>query len=260
MDNKRHFQLDGASNFRDIGGLITQKGYLMKSGILFRSDELSRLSNNDLEILKRLDIKLIFDLRTPNERKSNLDRIPQNKGIKLVNVPFYNQYNNSTYLQLFELFISKRTRLDYKHYFKTFYNKIVFEQTHQVNQIITMISDPRNLPAIIHCSAGKDRTGIISALIQLVAGVPRNTALEDYLITNRYYQPRMNKYRRYFQWMDRFQVSPGHIFQIFEARLEYLDEVLDEIFDAFGSIEGYLNNACGIDADTIFNLQKLLLN
>ncbi len=84
---KRHVPLDGSFNFRDAGGLETRDGRRMKPGILYRSDELSRLSDGDLERLGGLGLRSICDLRAPGERRRRPDRLPPG-GVRPVHVPF----------------------------------------------------------------------------------------------------------------------------------------------------------------------------
>ncbi|SFJ14743.1 tyrosine-protein phosphatase [Thermoflavimicrobium dichotomicum] len=253
-------QFDGLSNFRDIGGLMTHDGRTMKSGVLFRSDELSRLTSNDLEKLKQFNIKVICDLRTPKECKSKPARIPHNEGIRIVNVPIHHHETQEvSRLKLFGFLFGKSGGDDFDHFNREYYRRMAFECTAPINEIITLISEEKNLPALIHCNAGRDRTGYISALIQLLVGVPYETVLDDYLLTNRFYEQRLNKFIRYMRWMTLFQVSPDRMKHILQARREFLDEVIDEILKKYGSIEGYLIEACGIDQSCIRNLQQLLL-
>jgi len=77
MNNERFIELEGTSNFREIGGLKINDGKMLRPGILFRSDELFQLTDNDLSKLEALNLKVICDLRTPYERKSKPDRLPK---------------------------------------------------------------------------------------------------------------------------------------------------------------------------------------
>ena len=70
--------------------------------------------------------------------------------------------------------------------------------------------DPANLPALIHCTAGKDRTGLIAALVQLLAGVSREVVVADYLLTNRLYAPRARAFTRTMRWISLFRVPSGN--------------------------------------------------
>lgn len=141
----------------------------MKTGVLFRSDELSRLSFSDQKTLRRLNLKLICDLRTPNERVRTLDRIPKKFEMRLVNIPIYPHRKDLSRLKFVHFLNSKSDGYDFKNLIKEYYRSFAFEHTEKINQIVTLLSDENNLPALIHCSVGKDRTGFISSLIQLLA-------------------------------------------------------------------------------------------
>ncbi len=246
-------------NFRDIGGFPTQDGRTMKSGVLFRSDDLSRLTRKDLETLQQCKLQIICDLRTQNERKSKPDRIPDREGVRLISVPIHHESQDFSRLDLMRFLIGKSTAINFENVMKEFYQRMAFERTAQVKEVITLISEQENLPALIHCTGGKDRTGYISALIQLLVGVPYHTVLDQYLLSNELIQPRMKKIERMIRWMSLFQVSPERMKPMLEVRREYLDDILRDVLIKYGSIEEYLSEACGIDESCILNLRKLLL-
>ncbi len=256
---KRHVPLDGAFNFRDAGGLDTGDGRTMKAGILFRSDELSRLSEADLERLEQLGLRSICDLRAPNERESKPDRLPPDAGIRLVHVPISPQGKDLTRWQFFWLLAVNSRELDFESQLRKVYRHLAFACTAQIGEIVALISDPANLPAVIHCSAGKDRTGYVAALIQLLAGVPRETVIDDYLVTNRLIGSQAERYMRFLRWMSLFRISRQRLQPLLEVRREYLEEILDELLDRHGSIGGYLSEACGAHPDDLKSLERLLV-
>ena len=112
---------------------------------------------------------------------------------------------------------------------------------------------------MIHCTAGRDRTGYISALIQLLVGVPYELVVEDYLLTNQFYESRLQKFIKIMRWLTFFQVLPERMKLILMAQREVLDEVYDNIIQKHGSIESYLCDACKIDHSVLQRLKNLLL-
>ncbi|MBA4492838.1 tyrosine-protein phosphatase [Paenactinomyces guangxiensis] len=248
-------RFDRLYNFREIGGLKTHDGRRMKSGVLFRSDELSQLSGKDLEKLKQLNLKSICDLRSSGERKSKPDRFPHNQGTNMVHVPI----QDISRIDFLKWLAGKSGSIDFNKLIKDFYRRMAFECTAQINQVITLISDERNLPVLIHCKGGKDRTGYISALIQLLVGVPYQTVLEEYMLSNDLIGPRMKKIERYIRWMTLFQISSDRMKPLLEVRREYLDEIYGDILKKYGSVEEYLRVACGLNQRCISNLQQNLL-
>jgi protein-tyrosine phosphatase len=143
---------------------------------------------------------------------------------------------------------------------KDYYRRIAFDHATQIGEILTLISDKKNLPALIHCTGGKDRTGFVFAIIQLLIGMPRKTVLEDYLLSNHFSKPQIARLIRYIRRMSLFQVSPDRIRPVLEARCEYLENVLDDILNTYGTIEVYLRKACGVTHQSILTLHELLLD
>ncbi len=257
MQQFKNIQLDGASNFREIGGLKTQNGFI-KSGLLFRSDDLSALSKNDLQIISRLNLKTIIDLRTPNEIKYKPDKLPVDNSIRTINVPFFHQKRDYNQLQIMWFLITNSKKTNFEKFIKEHYLNNAFDRATEVGKVFRIISEEKNLPALIHCKAGKDRTGLISALIQLLAGVPRDTILEEYLATNRFMKYKMEKIERIIRRMSLFRASPEKIKPLLEVRREYLTDVIDQIILRYDSVENYLTDACRVERDTLEKVKSLI--
>ncbi len=259
MLSDRSIKFEKAFNFRDMGGFETEDGRTMKRGVLFRSDELSQLSFRDQKTLRQLDLKLICDLRTPNERKRKLDRISGNHGIRIVSIPVYPHREDFSRQKFIHYLNSRSGDRDFENLIKGYYHRFAFEQTSQLNEIVTLLSDGKNLPALIHCSVGKDRTGLISALIQLFAAVPRSMVLEDYLLSNVFIENRTKAMIRFLRFMSLFRLTAAQLKPMLEVRGKYLDEILDEIFNTYSTVEEYFVKACGINREAIQKLRSLIL-
>ncbi len=255
----RILRFDGAYNFRDVGGLKTQDGSTMKPGMLFRSDELSQLSAEDLLRLEKLDLKLICDLRAPKERQRKVDRLPPHWEARVVNVPIFFPIDEWNRLQIFLALATMPANLDLAARFSSHYRAIAFERAAQFGEVVRLISDEDNLPALVHCASGKDRTGIFAALVQLLAGVAREAVLEDYLATNRFIGPRSKEKVKLIRRLSLFRLSPEHIAPMIEARREYLDGVLDEVLRRHSTVEEYLSEACGVERKRVIKLGRMLL-
>jgi protein-tyrosine phosphatase len=147
-------------NFRDIGGLRTKEGNFMKSGVLFRSDHLSKITDNDWKLLQKFNIKVICDLRTPKECSKKPSPLSLKKSINMINIPLHT--DNINRIKLMKLLFSKTGEANFEEFRKSYYHHIAFNRTNQIKEIISILSHKKNLPALIHCTAGKDRTGYIS--------------------------------------------------------------------------------------------------
>ncbi len=259
MDNNRYYKLDKACNFREIGGLHTSEGKIMKSGVLFRSDELSQLTFNDRRIFEKLNIKTVIDLRGVKERQKKKDKIPRKLNISVVNIPIDHKNQDLKQMQFFLFLIQKNKDFDFEKYLRDHYFGTAFECTSQIKEIFTLLSDEENLPALLHCTVGKDRTGFMAAILQLLAGVPREKVMDEYLITNKYIGVRVKQIIRMVRIISLFRASIDQIKPMLECRPVYLKNVLDEIYERYGTIENYLLNACGVENDTQQKLKNLVI-
>ncbi|MBM7660977.1 protein-tyrosine phosphatase [Bacillus mesophilus] len=254
-----HIKFETVYNFRDIGGLKTKDGRWIKKGILFRSDDLSRLSPRDFVQLDQLNLQFICDLRTHNERKSKPDRLPQNYAKKIVHVPFHDPSQDYSRLQFMKLLIKDSKSLDFHKLIKDFYSNMATQRTGEIKEVFTQLSLSNNSPALIHCTGGKDRTGFIVALLQLLVGVEYESVIEHYLHSNDLIGPRMRRVERFVQLMSLFRVTPEQIKPLLIVEREYLDEVFHHLFTQYGTIENYLITACGVEKKTLSQLKKLIL-
>lgn len=248
------------SNFRDVGGLKTADGRTFRAGVLFRSDELSRLNAGDLVKLQGLGIKLICDLRSPKESQKRRPPRLSDESIRVVNVPIHEQATQDGSRRKLLGFLFGKTGGDrFREFSRDYYHHIAFGQTARIREVITLLSEEQNLPALIHCTAGKDRTGFLAALIQLLVDVPYEAVMEDYLRTNDYFGPRLEKFIKVMRAVTLSQVSPERIRSILMAHPEFLNEVHGTIVKRYGAVETYLREACGIDQDTLQKLKDRLL-
>ncbi|WP_242069462.1 tyrosine-protein phosphatase [Paenibacillus dendritiformis] len=247
------------TNFRDIGGLPTEDGRVMKTGILFRSGEPSRLTAHDLEKLNALNLKLICDLRTPNERKSRIMPTHQNRTIRVVNIPISQHEEDYTRFAFFMMMMKSAKTIDLEKMMKDFYRRIAFESMPQIREVITLFGAENDVPALIHCADGKDRTGVIVALIQLLAGVPRDAVMADYMLSNSLTEARMKRAAAFLRYTSLFRLTHERLKPLLQVRRDYLEEVLDELICQYGSVEAYLNEGCGISEYSLHKMKDLLL-
>jgi protein-tyrosine phosphatase len=124
---------------------------------------------------------------------------------------------------------------------------------------VSLLADDANYPVLLHCTGGKDRTGFITALVQLLAEVPMELVKQDYLLSNELNKIRMKKLERVIRWGTLFQVPTNRLKPIFEVREEYLLEIIDSLIEKYGSIEEYLISGCNIDRETVNKLKQNIL-
>jgi protein-tyrosine phosphatase len=248
------------SNFRDVGGLKTVDGRMMGTGLLFRSDELTHLTDQDMVKLQEFNIKLICDLRSPQESKARQPGRMLNCLTRVVNIPILPACSQDGSRKRFLTFLFRETGDERFHEFsREYYRELAFEQAPRIGEIITLLSKEENLPALVHCNAGKDRTGYLAALIQLLMGVPYGAVRESYLQTNDYFYTRLGRFIKLARIVTLFQVSAERMRVILMAHPEYLDGVHGMILQNYGSIERYLRDACHVDQDTLNKLKAALV-
>lgn len=232
---------------------------MINSGIIFRSDELTKLKKSVIKTLLDLNIKTVLDLRTINEAKLRPHNIVTNCNINIIHVPFtYDQRELGLFRFLWYLII-KSNKFSFADMIKNYYRAIAFNNTDQVKKVFKIISKKNNLPVLIHCVSGKDRTGFIIAVIYKLLSVPDKLIMQDYLQSNRNIKPKLDKFLKYTKWMNFHQLSAERVNAMLAQR-EYLDFVFSEIENRFRSIDQYVIRGCGVEKEDIENVKQLLLS
>ena len=170
----RHFPFEGCFNFRDIGGYPTKEGKKIKKGIYFRTGRQDRMSNKDLSKLKNLQISTQIDLRKPEEILDQGKGPLEQMGAEYFNIPIIPDGGSDHLSRLVgDTGISGKRYLGYLEFGPEPWLKI-FE----------ILAYKDSLPLVLHCTAGKDRTGVSTAFLLSILGVNRNVIEADYLLTN----------------------------------------------------------------------------
>lgn len=248
-------------NFRDFGGYKTQDSLTIKTGLLFRSASLANASDNDVEKLLLLGIKTIIDLRTNKERSKDPDRLPANSNIKSIHIPIkVTMHDESGFIfQLFSLIFGKARRIAYHEAMKQVYQEYVTDFRSEFSEILRLVSENSNLPILIHCTGGKDRTGFACSLIQLTLGVPIKTVMHDYLKTNDYSHEIKDEIQKRLKKFSFFGVSIKKFFPLLEARSGYLEAAYNQIKTDFGTIDDYVRDGLNFSDEDRQRLKDLLL-
>jgi protein-tyrosine phosphatase len=248
-------------NFRDFGGYKTQNGLRIKPGLLFRSGSLANRSDNDQKKLSSLGIKTILDLRTNKERTNNPDRIPDNSKINSIHIPIKVTMHDESGIpfQLFSLLFGKARKIDYHEAMKQVYQEYVTDFRSEFSEIIRLVSLGNNLPILIHCTGGKDRTGFACSLIQLILGVPLKTVVLDYLKTNEYLHEVKDEFQKRLKKFSLFGASIEKLLPLFEARKEYWEAAYDQIRNDYGTVQNFVQDGLNVSDEEMLRLNNLLL-
>jgi protein-tyrosine phosphatase len=178
----RHFNLAGASNFRDLGGYPGKDGRAVRWRQIFRSNHLGHLTEADIGVLRSLGLKRAFDLRGAEERAAAVCAF---EAIAVHSLPI----EPTVVAELRALLDagSPLSSTEAADAMRNSYRSYVRQNTPRFRALFTHLLED-HVPLVIHCTAGKDRTGFASALILHALGVPDDLIAQDYLLTNRYYR------------------------------------------------------------------------
>src|ERR1035437_872064 len=178
----RHLNLAGASNFRDLGGYPGKDGRALRWRQIFRSNHLGHLTDADIELLRGLGLKSAFDSRGTGERAAALCGLAE---ITVHSLPIEPTVVAALRARLAGgAALSSSDALDVM---RDSYRNYVRYNTPSFRALFAHLLEDR-APLVIHCTAGKDRTGFACALILHALGVPDDLIAEDYLLTNRFYR------------------------------------------------------------------------
>lgn len=243
-------------NFRDIGGCKSSDGRVVKEGLFFRSANLVNLSKNDLQMLKDLNIKTIFDFRDESEILRSPSDIVEN--INYIRIPAMPQLK-SNIAQLGSIKEMMENMFDKNNAFEllkeSYYNLPVNNPAYK--ELVKLMQNDSNLPILMHCTAGKDRTGVGSAIILMILGVNRSSIVEDYLKSNQSAKDSINEILSVQPELK--NVPKDKLKYIFGVNETYINEVFKRIDTDFDSTEDYLLKEFNLTKDDIKNLQSKYL-
>ena len=252
----RRLPLSGSDNFRDLGGYRTVDDRSVAWGRLYRSDALDDLDGDDVDYLARLDLARVVDFRSALERERDPDRIPE--GVTPLWRPISGEGLDPR--ELSERLTTGEVDAETAVEFLIEGNRAFVTDFGDVyGPFLRELAEPANLPTLFHCTAGKDRAGYAAALTLLAVGVPRDTIMRDYLLTNEFSEAKTRKMLRMIRWISFFRVDPEHVRPLFEARESYLEAAFDTIDAEYGSTEAYLEKELGVDAALRERLRASLL-
>ncbi|WP_376740735.1 tyrosine-protein phosphatase [Listeria booriae] len=252
---ERTIPLEGCFNFRDLGGYVNTAGKTVKWGKLYRSSLLTNITEKDKDTLEKLGVSWICDLRSTSEIAAK--PTPALAHIKNRHIPIGTAKNESTESQKIDLPDDHRV---YEPLMGESYR--VFAQSKDgFREIFNDIIEKEEVPFLFHCTAGKDRTGVLGALLLKLLDIPENTILADYELTNQYadnilgeMQGLVNAFSNSEKKIDLENFRP-----MAEARPAYLEIAFDEMQKEYGSVDAYLEKGIGITPSEKAKFQTMML-
>lgn len=254
----RLLPLEGAHNLRDLGGYATRDGRTTRWGVLYRSDALSDLTDDDVAYLERLRLHRVVDFRSTAERERDADRLPATPELDVVYRPIQGDGLDPEALRR-SILSGEATREQMTAMLVDGNRAFVTDFSDVYADFLRGLADPDNLPLLFHCTAGKDRAGFGAALALLALGVPRETVMQDYLLTNAFSAEHTERMLRILRVVSFFRTDPEDVRPLFEARREYLQTAFDTIDAKYGDTDTYLRAALGVDEALQARLRANLL-
>jgi len=248
---ERKLPLESVNNVRDIGGYRTLDGYMVRWGNVYRTGNLSRLSEVDKTYLADLGVRMVCDLRSTAKVERTPDRLPP--GAKYLHSPVYEEEFNQ---EVYPVLLFRRHLLGeilgggYRNWPETGANAY--------GRLFESIANPQNLPLLFHCTAGKDRAGIATAILLSLLGVPEETIIADYSLTNLEFDRLYQEFVETDQ-VDRLGIPPSDVKIMLAANPEWIQRTLDYIHSDFGDAATYLQEAAGLSRKTIQAIRDNLL-
>ena len=257
MADAHRLQLEGAYNFRDLGGYQTSDGKKVRKGLLYRSENLASLTDRDYAQLAALRIKVLCDFRGADEKK----RQPTNwrgSAIEEFPQPIDAQSGSSP---LMAKLMQGAPAAELKAIMTSLYGEFASRNVPQYSRLLRRIADG-GVPVLYHCTAGKDRTGVFTALLLTTLGVPRETVMQDYLLTNQYVMTpqAIEKMTATMKGMGmNAPADPGALRPVIGVEPEYLEAVFASIEKEYGSFEAFREKALGLSAADVAKMKRMLL-
>jgi protein-tyrosine phosphatase len=248
-------------NLRELGGWPAADGRVRR-GLLYRSTELGKLTDGDLEHVGRLGLRRVYDFRTEAERTAEPDRVPA--GAEYVVVDVLADAPGAGPAQLLavlgdppkaaEMLSGGKAEAMFEHG----YRQLVGLDSARAgyNRFFSEIAEEPNRPALYHCTTGKDRTGWASAALLMLLGVSEEDVLREYLLTNQQLVPALQPI------LDQFAANggdPGILLPVIGVEQGYLAAALDEMHTRYGTIEGYFTDGLSLGPDVQAELRGALI-
>ncbi len=256
---RQFIDIEGAINLRDFGGYQTQDGRQVKNGLLFRCGLMSEIAEHAFDDFAALDIGVICDLRSDEEVEANPTPEVAPFDVR-VHIPIWPGSSNQFQNTIRE--VQKRpTAEDFAKFMNDVTREIARDHVHAYKELMTHLQDT-DRGFLLHCSAGKDRTGFGAAIILTMLGVDHDTVLHDYLVSNEATELATRARDRMMAHMKEQglpEMVDDNVLHIMSGvKADYLLSAFEEIDNHYGGIQGYLEEV-GITAAEQRELEAKLL-
>ncbi|MEU8134836.1 tyrosine-protein phosphatase [Streptodolium elevatio] len=259
---QRLVPVEGTANFRDLGGYRTYDGEKTRSGVLYRSEALNKVTPNGVAQMAALKLKGIVDFRTAAEIAANgPDKYPA--GVPNTNLAvsdgglmttLYAVITSGDPVKQEQILGNGRAAQLMVDMYRTF----VDDPAIRAQFAATAKGVANGTVSLYHCSAGKDRAGWMTAILLTAVGVPTGTVNQDYLLSNQYLKPGNDALKQQLLASGRMQ-NPSLLDPLLGVDQRYLDAARAAIDARYGSFGKYLTDGLGLDILTLVKLRQRLV-
>lgn len=229
--------IDGTFNLRDVGGLPVVTGGTIRSDLLYRGDTLDSLTDAGIAALRKLQLRTIIDLREPVERR----RPNALADVRYAQIPIL------------------RGRLEYANYedIAELYIAIINVAGEEIAKTIARLAEPKTLPVLVHCTAGKDRTGLVVGLLLAALGVPDDAVAANYALSEVNFTPEAKA--RALKRAAEAGLPAQKLAAMVGSPPQLMLDALEHVRVTNGTIQGYLTDH-GLHASALAYLQQTLID
>ena len=221
---ERLIALEGAVNFRDLGGYAAGDGRRTRWRVLFRADGLGELTESDLSVLRAIGIRTVIDLRSGDELARGRFDVGAHP-VSFHHFPFMEELPDAQDFERRPGFLG------------TQYREFLSDAGGQIRGALEVLAAPDALPAVFHCTAGKDRTGVLSAIVLSLLGVDEPTVVADYALSGEAMaRLRAKLILKYPEGRD----SIENLDEVFSADPAQMESLLDHLKERYGSVDAYV--------------------
>lgn len=248
-----HVALEGTPNFRDYGGYLTSEGRQVAWGNLFRSGQLASLTEGDVASFRDLGIGVVFDFRQESEQQRDPSRFLAGAEPKVVPLPITPGNTSGFFESIADGSLSAE---DMAAVMRDINRDLALSETATYRRMFEHILNHEGA-SLVHCAAGKDRTGFAAAIVLSALGVPFETVMADYLLTQRYFSAdeEIERISQKYQW----QGDSSAIRPMLEVDYSYLISAFDAIHAEYPDVDTYLAEMLGVGESERGELKRRLL-
>jgi protein-tyrosine phosphatase len=256
--------IEGTSNLRDIGGYPTKGGGRLLRGLVYRSEALvfsgaltkaSIYREDNAHAYKQIGIRTVVDLRGQQEVDASPSAWPLATGAELIAFPM-DAGGEGDATVVMNLLRQGKLRSFSVADLARFYGAMARKLAPMFGGALNALGQPGRLPALVHCAAGKDRTGMFVAFLMEALDVPRQHVLSDYAFTD---VLRPNRVQHYRELLDKAGIEPDAVRSLFEAPAEALQGALENLETEYGDVQSFLTRAAGVAPESLRRLREQLI-